>query len=77
MELRLNIEMNQLLGIIGNLSYEDKLLIKKQIDSSIDLPKQVDEDSLQQLLLSGPIMTDEEYEDFNSLRKQFGEWAKK
>jgi len=77
MELRLNIGLNQILGLIRELPYNDKLMIKNQLDKELTIKTKEDELTLKQLLLSGPVMTKEGYNDYKALKKQFNTWAKK
>lgn len=77
MELKLNIGINELIGLIRQLPPEQKLLIKKEVDSDIKTmkePKNTNE--LTEFLLSGPTMTKEEEENFKKLDKEFNKWTK-
>ena len=77
MELRLNIGINELIGLIRQLPPEQKLLIKKEVETeikSMDKPKNTND--LTELLLSGPTMTKEEEKNFKNLDKEFDKWTK-
>ena len=65
MEIMINIEINQLLGLIRQMPSEHKLLIRKELDGQPNSggSKSIDE-GLTELLLSGPVMTEEENENF-------------
>jgi len=77
MELKLNIGINELISLIRQLSPEEKLMIKKEVENEIFTTKQPDNtDTLTELLLSGPIMTNEEEENFKKLDKEFDKWTK-
>lgn len=77
MELKLNLDLSQIVGLIKELPNNEKLIIKHQLDN--DLTTRVDNSSLtlKQLLLSGPVITDEGYNNYKDLRKQFNKWTKK
>ncbi len=77
MELKLNLDLSQIVGLIKELPYNEKLIIKHQLDN--DLTTRVDNSSLtlKQLLLSGPVITNEGYNNYKDLRKQFNKWTKK
>ena len=77
MELRLNIGINELIGLIRQLPPEQKLLIKREMENEInstDQPRIADD--LTNLLLSGPTMTQKEEGNFKKLDKEFEKWAK-
>ncbi|MCX6239980.1 MAG: hypothetical protein NTY07_20950 [Bacteroidia bacterium] len=77
MELKLNIGLNQIIGLIRELPYNDKLMIKHQLDNDL-IPKFKNSSlTLNQLLLAGPVMTEEGYNNYRELRKQFNKWTKK
>jgi hypothetical protein len=77
MELRINLGLNQIIGLIKELSYNDKLLVKSQLDKELTKNAKQSYVSLKQLLLSGPVMTDEGIQNYKELRKQFNKWTKK
>jgi hypothetical protein len=77
MELRLNIGINELIGLIRQLPHEQKLLIKKEVESGIKtLDNHRNSNDLTEFLLSGPTMTKEEDENFKKLDKDFNKWTK-
>ena len=60
MELRLNIGLNQIIGLIRQLSPDQKLKIKQEIDNEVKTINIIKEkDDLTEILLSGPIMNNE------------------
>jgi hypothetical protein len=77
MELRLNIGLNQIVGLIRELPYNDQLLIKNQLDKELAAKSKSSNQSLKELLLEGPVMTSEGYQNYRYLRKQFNKWTKK
>lgn len=77
MELKLDISLNQIVGLIRDLPYNDKLVLKKQLDKDLSIKSKESTISLKELLLSGPVMTKEGYNDYKALKKQFNKWSKK
>lgn len=72
MELQINIEINQILGLIRQMPSEHKLLIRKELDGLPDRGTSINlDDGLTELLLSGPVMTEEENENFKMMKKDF------
>lgn len=85
MELTIDIKYDQILELARQLpnkykkrlSQEIELDLKKKNEGKIKIPdikyeSENDEtNELQQLLLEGPIMSDEQYDDFKKLRKAF------
>ena len=71
MELKLNIGLNQIVGLIRELPYNDKLIIKHKLDKDLTHKFKNSNLTLTQLLLAGPIMTEEGYNNYKGLRKQF------
>jgi hypothetical protein len=77
MELKLNIGINQIVGLIRELPYNDKLILKTQLDKDLSIKSKVSNLTLKQLLLAGPVMSKEGYTDYKALKKQFNKWTKK
>jgi len=77
MELRVNIGLNQVVGLIRNLPYDDKLILKSQLDKELRPEGKQTNSSLKQILLKGPLMTSEGYYNYKDLKKQFSKWTKK
>jgi hypothetical protein len=68
MELRVNIGINELIGLIRQLPPEDKLLIKKEVDSQLNsIKNNENSNSLTDFLLSGPTMTRQEEDNFRKI----------
>ncbi len=77
MELKIDIEVNQLIGLIRQMTVENKLKIKKELDK--DVKKRTHNkknNGLTELLLAGPVMSDEEKENFKNIQKYFEIWTK-
>jgi|AntAceMinimDraft_16_1070373.scaffolds.fasta_scaffold17651_3 hypothetical protein len=78
MKLRLDIGVNQIIGLIKQLPFDIKLLLKNEIDKEIkSKSKIVNKNEITDLLLYGPVMSDEEYKNYRSFRKDFNKWTKK
>jgi hypothetical protein len=77
MELKLNIGLNQVIGLIRNLPYDDKLILKSQLDKELKPVGKRSGSSLKHILLKGPVMTAEGYDNYKDLKKQFSKWTKK
>jgi hypothetical protein len=77
MELSLNPGINQIVELLKTLPYEDKLIIKNKLDNELIFQKKGSAKSWKDLLLSGPVMTEEGLENYKALKKQFNKWTKK
>lgn len=81
MELRVRIEYEQMLEIVRQLPVDDisRLLNNtRQIleEKKQETPQSSPED-FQRLLLSAPVMSDEQYQTFLENRKLFNKWREK
>lgn len=88
MELTIDIKYDQILELARQLpnKYKRKLFqeiekdLKKKKEAKIKIPDAIyqsdDEETseLQRFLLEGPIMSDEQFDDFKKLRKSFNKW---
>jgi hypothetical protein len=75
MELKLNIEYNELLMLIKQLPAAKIAQLKSDLNSTFKDKSSGNESSeFQNFLLTAPVMTDNEYEQFLENRKQFNEW---
>ncbi len=85
MELSINIEYEQLLKLVKGLPYNQKKRLTREIEKDLknrnkksSKPNGNEElNEFQQFLLQGPLMSDEQYKDFKSLRKDFAKWIEK
>jgi hypothetical protein len=91
MELTIDIKYDQILELARQLPnrYKKKLSqeiekdLKKKNEEKIKIPdtkyeSENDEtNELQRFLLEGPIMSDEQFDDFKKLRKAFNKWLNK
>ncbi|MCD4663817.1 MAG: hypothetical protein K8R68_01015 [Bacteroidales bacterium] len=77
MELLINLEINQILGLIKQMPSEHKLLIKMELGNDIkENALNKTREDLTNILLSGPVMTEEEEENFQNINKYFDLWTK-
>ncbi len=79
-ELRLDIPFEQLYHIVGALPFQEKNKLKelllKETDSQYS--KTLNEtENFRKLLLNGPVMSKEQYENYKQLRKNFKQWSEK
>lgn len=75
MELKLNLEYSDILELIKQLPENQLVKLKSELESQIQKSENgVSSNSLQELLLQGPTMSDEEYEEFLNNRKHFSKW---
>jgi len=78
MELKLNLGLNQIVGIIKQLPRAQKELIKKEIDKDLSKNSMPEKKQyLTQYLLNGPVMNDDEETRFAEFNKEFEKWTKK
>ena len=77
MEIRLDIGINQLIGLIKQLPTDQKLKIKKEVDKELKENITAEQNSeLTDILLSGPVMTKDEEKNFKKFNKEFAKWTK-
>jgi hypothetical protein len=73
MQIQLDIQFDQLLQIIRKLPLKQKNLLKKELDNESTVKTH---SNLEQLLLSGPIATDEEIDRIENNRNALNQWRK-
>ena len=76
MELLINLEINQILSIIRQMPSEHKLLIKKELNKQVKVNAINKDEDLTDILFSCPVMTEEEKENFQNIKKYFDLWTK-
>jgi len=75
LELKLKIEYQELLSLIRQLSESQLKKLKADIDRVNGQKKsQIKISDFQKLLLSGPVMSDEQYQQYIDNRKKFNQW---
>ena len=85
MELTINIGYDQVLKLARQLPYRERKKLTLEIERDLKTKKKkkttandLEEiNELQRLLLKGPVMSDEQFEDFKKLRKNFNKWLEK
>jgi len=77
MELQIDLGINQVINIIRQLPRDQKKLIKKVLDQEVLEKKIYDKkNDLVELLLTGPVMSNEEEINFKKFNKEFDKWTK-
>lgn len=76
MELAVDIGLTQIIVLIRQLSFENKVFLKNEIEKELSEIQPQDAD-LTKLLLEGPVMSDNEYEAYKSNHKVFSKWTEK
>lgn len=74
MEIKLSIEYEQLIAIINQLPIDEVNKLKKEIDKITNERKVKAADDLESLIVDGPVMGDEKYNEFEENRKNFNQW---
>ena len=78
MELKINIGFDQVINIIKQLPANQIEKIKLELSSDYISDKATREISkFQKFLLSGPVMSDEQYEAFKEYREKINQWRTK
>jgi hypothetical protein len=90
MELTINIEYDQVLKLARQLPYKYKRKLTREIEKDLKAENEEKTDGntkyqsgsedlneLQQFLLQGPLMSDEQFDGFKKLRKDFNRWLEK
>jgi hypothetical protein len=77
MELQIDLGINQLINLIRQLPPEQKVLIKKELEKEVSEKEvTISKNELTKLLLSGPVMTEEEESNFRNLNHEFDKWTR-
>ena len=75
MELKLKIGYKELLDLIKQLPSSQLVKLKAELsDDLIEKKSQNEQQSFQELLLNGPVMEDEQYQQFLDHRNAFNQW---
>ncbi len=73
MELKLNIGYQEILDLVKQLPLNQQI----QLKTELPVAPQANKPDIKTLLLNGPIMDDEQYEEFLENRQHFNDWHKK
>ncbi len=77
MELKINLGYKELLALVKQLPASQIAKLKSELSSKLIEEKSKKEmKQFQELLLNGPKMSEEQYEQFKANRKHFGKWRK-
>jgi len=75
MELMLNLEYAQVINLIRQLPANQIEKIKKELtDNFITTKAKSEVSDFQKFILSGPVMSDDQYQSFKQQRQQFNLW---
>ena len=74
MEIKLNIGYEQLIAIINQLPIDEVKKLKTEIDRISNERNVEAVDDLESLIVDGPVMSDEKYNEFEEHRKNFNQW---
>lgn len=75
MDIKLHIGINELLELIKKLPIDEKQRIKEEVEKDLEL--QLSHKSMTELLLSGPVMTEEEEANFKFFNEEMDKWTQK
>lgn len=75
MELKIQIDYKELVSLIRQLPASQIAQLKNELADNYILEKsKLEKEQLKQLLLHGPIMTDEEYESYQQTKRWMNQW---
>ncbi|MEL7117813.1 MAG: hypothetical protein AAFO07_00170 [Bacteroidota bacterium] len=75
MELKLKIGYKELLELIKQLPASQLIKLKAELsDDLIEEKSQNEQQSFQELLLNGPVMEEQQYQQFLDHRNSFNQW---
>ncbi len=75
MEVKVQIPFNELVAIVRQLSSTQKAKLQKELTQEIEPVTK--KSRLKELLLNGPIFTDEQIETIEETRKSINQWRTK
>jgi hypothetical protein len=70
MELRVNVDYNQILDLIQQLPVQDIERLTTTLQTGLTQKKEIEKSKLVDLILSSPTWTDHEYHDYLKAREQ-------
>jgi len=77
MELKVDIEFKQLLRVIKQLPEDKMTLLKAELSSPISPDITNSTKKFQELLLTGPVMDNDQYKVYKETRNHFNKWRTK
>lgn len=77
MEIKVDLKLNQLIGLIRQLPNDQKVIIKREVERQLEENASHGNDNeLTKLLLTGPVMNKDEELNFKKFNKEFNKWTK-
>jgi hypothetical protein len=77
MEMKVDIQFDQLLDIVRQLPPENVARLKAELSAKSSKSDSGGNSTFKDLLLTGPVMNDEQYSDYKALRTRMNQWNKK
>lgn len=78
MQLTVNIKYEQLIDVIRKLPANQLAKMKADLDLTLAKTKvDIDKTDFRKFLLSGPVMSDDQYSAYKENRKAFNQWRSK
>lgn len=74
MELAAHYNIDQILQAIKQLPVQELRVVKKVVDQNLNTDQLNSYTALKELLLKGPVMTDQQYKLFIENRKKINQW---
>jgi hypothetical protein len=75
MEVKVDLPFEELVSIVRQLSPIEKARLQQELNDQINLKSKTS--SLRELLLTGPVFTEEQIETIEETRKSINEWRTK
>jgi len=70
MELRLNIDYNQIMNLIWQLPSKDLEKLANVLQNELSSKKKISKKKLQEIILSAPTWSESDYKEYREARKQ-------
>jgi len=77
LQLKVDIEFNQLLEMIKQLPVDKLSRLRTELSSSALSTSKNPATKFQELLLKGPVMDDDQYQNYKQNRNHFNKWRTK
>ncbi|WP_184549718.1 hypothetical protein [Mucilaginibacter sp. FT3.2] len=77
MELKVEIEFDELLHVVQQLPEDKRAILAQELSKIRERPKEEELTDFQKLLLSGPVIGDEQYKEYKEIRKHLNKWRTK
>jgi hypothetical protein len=82
-ELNLSLPFEQLYDIVHSLPFQEKTKLKELLirdtekENNQNANTALELDAFKKLLLNGPVMSKEQYDNYKQIHKSFDQWAEK